>query len=169
METLIDITSTLKELENVSNGIFLEAVKLTQSIKEETEDYLEEVTERVNVDLTEDDIVSTSLSWIDSLIKDALVVESDLPKFALSLQKNGVQGLDSLDSLESSFFQQVWLGDMYGEEGPEGLRALLKDLKNQKSKLNEDSLIDALVQKFKSNTSEPKTQETGGLLSLLGF
>ena len=166
MESLIDITSTLKELEDVAESIFLKALNLTKSIKEEVGDYIEEVTERINIELTEDEIVSASLSWIDDLVKDARIVKSDLPQFAFTLQKNGVQGLDSLDS---SFFQQVWLGDMYGEEGLQGLQALLKDLKNQNNKLAEDSLIEALVQKFKSNTSESKTRETGGLLSLLGF
>lgn len=165
MEDLIEITTVLSKIKETYLNIFIKAAKLKSKLSEEIEDYLEEITERADVNLSKENLLLVSNQIIESLTKDAEAVHSDLPKFAESFQKGGTTSLEKIDS---EFFQQIWLGDMYGEEGAKGLLALLKDLENQCGQLDEDEFINILVNKFKNSTSG-KSEMSGGLWSLLGL
>jgi len=111
MEQLKELHLLFKEILDICEQIITKVFVLSLEIIDGSENY-----ENVNKKSVE----SRALE----LIYDAKIVKFEKDNFIKNLiQKEPLN--------PSSFLSQVWMGDIYGSEGVDALKALLNDLKSQ--------------------------------------
>ena len=125
----------VNEIRKISNAIILESLPIMRNI-DSGDKYVDDLIgefPNLSRDQALEVLQEVSLEWV----KDA----EPLTKEASIFITEGEEGYHINDTEECPILSEVWKGDAYDKSEVEGLRELLKDLKQELALVNETHLI----------------------------
>ena len=150
MESLAELHTTLRNVQDLAGKIISKGVEMMKDIADEESEIIEEISEHLNDDeISDDEIAEEVQDYLNFLIRDSETVCQDIGEFAKAV----VQGDEAVYAIDSTFFQQVWDGDMYDKNHVEGLKALGTDLQDQLKLLTDDKVVDTVVFRLKDSVN----------------
>lgn len=139
MEGSKDLSRIVKKIQKEALDIVLELKPYLFSTSDEDGEPYEKVKEtllNIHTDLAEEDIDYIIKEVLLELVSDSEAVIKEMPSF-LDHILNG----QSVDDFNDCFVKQLWLGDIYDEGGLKALTYLLDDLKKQRERCNQETII----------------------------
>jgi len=148
MNNLNEMTKVINKIVDISNKNIKKALPLMKELENIDSDMVEEFMESVD-EIGKQMALELLQDTVLGLVRDSETVIKEINNFSGSV----IQGEEALEEGEEEypFLMQVWCGDIYGKEKVDGLRELCQDLKEQQSKLNEESIIEYAIKQLKSN------------------
>ncbi len=150
MESLSDMTQTLKDIEDLSEKIISKTIDLLKEINDDESEIIEDIVEQID-GTSDEEATEEAQEYLNSLVSDANIVYEGIGEFARAV----VRG-EAIDKISSTFLQKVWYGDMYDDSHIEGLKRLQSDLQKNLNLLNDDNIISVvtsrLEKKFMNNS-----------------
>ena len=158
MKNFRQLAKVIKSLNSVSKQIIATSRELMEQIQSEDSEFVDDLIDAKGLDVGNDgddvsdgsitvdrkqlleDLQNVSLSWIE----DAETVKRELEHFIVSSgsteEQTGIFQINE-NTEDCPFLTEVWCGDMYGDAGIDGLRALLKHLNDQLSNITGEKLV----------------------------
>lgn len=142
MKKISEQVEVLKELKKTSKGILKNMLPIMKELTSSNNDLSDEVAIRSKVSLEVSNLRLQEICL--DLISDAETVKCEIDKFVGIIQESKTDLSNHIPKYP--FLAGVWFGDAYdGEYEVEGLKILLKELKNTLSQVNEDWIIETAV------------------------
>ena len=165
------VSSLLKKIRKVAQEIIAEALPIMHILKfvsgsEDGNEIVDGVSER-HPKVDPRDILFWAQDEMVQRVADAEKILEEYPKLMV---KEGTSRYIVVPEGICPFFDEVWRGDVYDQEGPDALSALLKDLQEQKTKITVEDLVLTIADRISAGTlsvdfvsdtaTETKTLET---------
>lgn len=147
---------TIKGIEEVSEKILATTIRMMEDLKDEEGEIVEEIVDSLDDSIDEETIIRDVMMVLGAHVEDAKLVHTGIGEFAEAV----IKGEEAIDKIASSFFQQVWYGDMYDESGVKGLEALLQDLLTQEKQLTNDFIISSVTSRLSGSVMSDSSDES---------
>lgn len=143
MEQLNSITETLNKVYKLSTNIIQRILPYMEEISEPDNDFI------MNIKMSIPDISDSKAQEVlqraaIQLSRDAKAVKREIGEFSSAILRLG----RSLKDSNCPYMKEVWYGDMYGEEGLDGLVQLKNDLQIQYNNLSEDTILERAIELY---------------------
>lgn len=135
---------TIKGIEKVSEKILATTIRMMEDLKDEEGEIVEEIVDLLDDSIDNEIVIQNVMTVLGAHVEDAKLVHIGIGEFAEAV----IKGEEAIEKIHSSFFQQVWYGDMYDESGVEGLKALHQDLLTQEKQLTNDFIISSVISRL---------------------
>lgn len=147
MEQLNRLTTTLNVLRQLSQNIISKTLPIMKELENPDNDLVDEfLQENGGFDRPTAAQILQNISL--ELIADAQTINREIESFSDAV----IHGEDGIAEGENDypFLLEVWYGDMYGETGVKGLQALVSDLREQFSKIDEDTILEIAISRLEA-------------------
>jgi len=145
MDDLAVLVETLSEIRRISNDILEKMLPIMEQITEDDNDIVGEVIH--DAEIEENEAVEYLEQITLEIISDSESIRKEMDSFAKYVVEGKKELADNISNYP--FFANIWYGDAYdGFEGVSALQMLLKELKEDQTKTNEDWIIENSVKKL---------------------
>lgn len=149
MEKLDLLTSTMKEIETLSDKVVKQMHPLMREIEDDPIDFISEIGDELGYKEVPESQHSVILELLKNqcleMLQDSVTLMDEIASFAQRIADGNISEISS----DSPFLCKVWHGDIYDSTGIDALRNLVSDLKKQQQSAKRKTLVGLIAGKMR--------------------